>query len=262
MPPSNNSRVQRRSRNSFVSKPARPRSSSVRHMTSHVLPMDLTSALTFWLHHNIFIGTDSLHSERLEALTRVLNSLQRFAGERCPSNDLSRVADALQFLQEYLVSSETVSKSEWLTLLTRSGLRSSVTWSSQCRSSSSPFTCGLWLLFHSLAAHAAEDGSRNCEAIVTLVQMLFGCDACRDHFLTMTPTHTNLSRVEGMMWLWRTHNAVNLRLDSNERAATDSSTKTQRPTSIECPDCTEEGGWNLNRVAEWLLETYGPTCSR
>lgn len=240
--------------------------SSVRHMTAKALLTDVVSAITFWLHHNIFIGTENLEGERLDALTRVVDAMHLFAAKVCAKNDeVTNVANALQFLHEYLISSETVSKSDWSTLLQRSGLTSTVTWSAQCRESSSPFTCGLWLLFHSMTAHArsVDAASKTCGAIVTFVEKFFGCDACRDHFLTMVPNNTNnLTHIEGVMWLWRTHNAVNLRLDANERTATDSSTKAQRPTPIECPDCTDGVGWNLNLVAKWLIDTYGSTCPK
>lgn len=245
--------------------------SIIRIITGRVQTPDVSSAVVFWLQHNIFIGTDKLTGMRLAAFKQILASLQLFFFQLCAGaeeENVSAIFHSLQFIDD-AIPEAGILKTEWAPLLRSSSLNLALSWTNQCETSSSSFTCGLWLLFHSMLGHTqnSEQATAACQSIVALIRLFFGCDTCRNHFLEMVPDgERTISKDDAMMWLWRSHNNVNQRLDQNERIETGISTKMQRPNGAECSACqttTAGEDWDMNSVTEWLLDTYGPpaTCT-
>ena len=154
------------------------------------------------------------------------------------------------------------------------------------------YPCGLWTLFHTLIAHSADDPGAALNAIRLYVQFFFGCRGCAAHFLQMAkeglPKDAALllnsdgdgaggaaakepmpdgvhappatSAAAASLWLWRAHNAVNLRLNQTakeEQILTLGLRKMIYPDTITCPTCrTPSGKWIKEEVVSYLGETY------
>lgn len=150
------------------------------------------------------------------------------------------------------------SPEEWRALLTQSGVDA---WPSSwhaCNSSHAElhaYPCALWLLFHSLLAHASEpEALPSLHAVVGYIKEFFGCEDCRGHFMVlaaalekdvreMASEHEH-GRHRAALWLWQAHNHVNERLGAAE--LTDSAAaqfaefaKVQWPSRSLCPECRE-----------------------
>ena len=98
------------------------------------------------------------------------------------------------------------------------------------------------------------------------IRNFFGCTYCREHFLKMAASMESdvTTNEEGVLWLWRRHNDVNLRLhgDTTEDPR---HPKMQFPTYEQCQACHmsrpktmfESTGWNVDEVLQFLLSYYG-----
>ena len=166
------------------------------------------------------------------------------------------------------------------------------TWSHSCTRGdrSSGYTCGLWELFHIMTIGLVEwnnlipgddDWSyyRTEDAAQTLrnyIEHFFGCEVCRLNFLNAFEACAfdrcnRLTRragefddwIELPLWLFETHNAVNVRL-MKERAEREHRVPTKRdeidvqwPPREDCPVCWhEDGRWNQDKVFLYLRVTY------
>eukprot|EP00854_Cymbomonas_tetramitiformis_P006087 gene6087-7308_t len=72
------------------------------------------------------------------------------------------------------------------------------------------YSCGLWMLFHTLAAHSAADGGAMwMEGVRSFVSAFFNCNECRTHFLEQATTEDAKkvqTKRDAVMWMWATHN--------------------------------------------------------
>lgn len=134
------------------------------------------------------------------------------------------------------------------------------------------YTCGLWLLFHSLLA-GAEQTSLNpatvqlirtlqtppLETIRNTVRHFFGCQDCREHFLAVPVTAGDLVSPEAqMVWLWSAHNEATIRIGKEERAhSADSPPRSTWPSPMVCPQCYSTRGMLRGEVADVLRRFYG-----
>ena len=87
------------------------------------------------------------------------------------------------------------------------------------------YTCSLWELFHVMLAHATDrSAASDIDTIHDWIELFFGCKDCRDNFVEMAAEQeaqewrSMTTRGAAMLWMWRAHNSVNLRLKT-ERAA-------------------------------------------
>ena len=75
------------------------------------------------------------------------------------------------------------------------------------------YTCGLWLLFHSLAARVGGDtgGALWMAAVRGFMRTYFQCSDCSRHFEDMA-SQTDALAVgtpqQALLWSWRAHNRV------------------------------------------------------
>lgn len=104
------------------------------------------------------------------------------------------------------------------------------------------FTCGLWNLFHVLAARSDDSSAlSDLQVVRTAVLYFFDCEECRDHFEQIpTPDGDHLSRSEAQLWWWRAHNNVNDRVKRLEEQYDDGDPgfpKVQWPSESQCPSC-------------------------
>ncbi|KAK9868642.1 hypothetical protein WJX84_009818 [Apatococcus fuscideae] len=102
------------------------------------------------------------------------------------------------------------------------------------KSGSRGYTCGLWLLLHSLAARVEPSktgGAVWMSAIKGFVGRYFQCSDCAQHFMEMAsePAAAHVkTRKQAIIWMWSAHNRVNARLaeeDADSQAGDPASPK-------------------------------------
>ncbi|XP_078429267.1 sulfhydryl oxidase 1-like [Wolffia australiana] len=136
------------------------------------------------------------------------------------------------------------------------------------------FSCGLWILLHSLTVRVRDDESAlTFTTICDFIHNFFLCEDCRRHFYGMCssvgapPNNTR----KLVLWLWRTHNQVNERLIKEERESASGDPKfpkTVWPSSQLCPSCRHNavdgdrrGTWNEDEVFRFLGRYYGTSLA-
>jgi thiol oxidase len=149
------------------------------------------------------------------------------------------------------------------------------------------YTCGLWQLFHIMTIGVVEFNKMSnewtiistMEAADTLrdyISNFFGCEVCRVNFLAAYDAcaHDRCTRLikeagnipdwkELALWLWETHNAVNVRL-LHERGERDGRTVTQEdeinarwPSLRDCSPCwRDDGSWDEENIYQYLKLEY------
>eukprot|EP00164_Ancoracysta_twista_P002282 GFYU01003022.1.p1 GENE.GFYU01003022.1~~GFYU01003022.1.p1 ORF type:complete len:673 (+),score=171.20 GFYU01003022.1:149-2167(+) len=103
------------------------------------------------------------------------------------------------------------------------------------------YPCGLWLLFHSLTVNTdrqAECPTHTLKTIRYFVGEFFSCTYCREHFLERSKNVTSevFSWEDSVLWLWRMHNEVNMRLH-DDVSSDPQHPKINFPTPGDCPTC-------------------------
>ncbi|KAK9750367.1 hypothetical protein RND81_02G191400 [Saponaria officinalis] len=134
------------------------------------------------------------------------------------------------------------------------------------------FSCGLWVLLHSLSVRI-EDGESHLAFTTTceFIHNFFICEECRQHFSDMcsrVSSPFNKTR-DYALWLWDAHNTVNKRLLKEEAAAgteDPSYPKMIWPPKQLCPACYLSSpiddaknniNWNKDEVFKFLVTYYG-----
>ena len=128
------------------------------------------------------------------------------------------------------------------------------------------YTCGLWTMFHALAARApGEDGGVVWfDAIVGWIEHFFPCDDCRSHFLAMAGEVESgdvVTARDAQLWAWKAHNKVNARLAEREANGLGAGSgdpafpKTQWPDASACEACrapiTGAGARGEKKIVRW-----------
>jgi hypothetical protein len=166
-------------------------------------------------------------------------------------------------------------------------------WSAACSKGNpgSGYTCGLWEMFHTVTVGAVDYNrgtvsdknllktEQVARAIRDYVDHFFGCEVCRANFLKMFDV-CGFNRCERLnmeqqkdnqtawyelpLWLFETHNAVNLRLlrESAERTHRDVTKEdeiaVEYPPRIECSACwLGDGTYNKTVARQFLQYEYG-----
>ncbi|KAK0180923.1 hypothetical protein PV327_003253 [Microctonus hyperodae] len=132
------------------------------------------------------------------------------------------------------------------------------------------YTCGLWTMFHTLTVQYAiatdknhlntDVGEKVILAIYGYAKYFFGCSHCAEHFVYMAEKNNvteHRTADESVLWLWKAHNEVNLRL-ANDVTEDPEYPKIQYPSQKHCPVCRNANGtWNEPEVLNYLKEKYG-----
>jgi thiol oxidase len=126
------------------------------------------------------------------------------------------------------------------------------------------YTCGLWQLFHVLAAKMVQDrnGLRGMhgqaaearDRLHAFVRDFFPCEVCRNHFLKsydaceFRACDVDTGGAEVLQeWLWRLHNAV------TARVRTVAGSEPHWPPEAACTTCTSD---YTTAVSNFLVQTY------
>ncbi|KHN06736.1 Sulfhydryl oxidase 1 [Glycine soja] len=132
------------------------------------------------------------------------------------------------------------------------------------------FSCGLWVLLHSLSVRIDDGESQfTFNAICDFVHNFFICEECRQHFYKMCSSVSspfNKAR-DFALWLWSSHNKVNERLMKEEASlgtADPKFPKTIWPPKQLCSSCyvsfdqrNNKMEWNQDEVFKFLTDYYG-----
>lgn len=132
------------------------------------------------------------------------------------------------------------------------------------------FSCGLWILLHSLSVRV-EDGESHMAFTATceFIHNFFVCEECREHFYEMCSSVSspfNKSR-DYVLWLWTAHNKVNERLMKEEESLQTGDPKFPKniwPTKQLCPSCylpksKKDNNWDHDEVFKFLVSYYAKT---
>ncbi|XP_004496992.1 sulfhydryl oxidase 2 isoform X2 [Cicer arietinum] len=136
------------------------------------------------------------------------------------------------------------------------------------------FSCGLWVLLHSLSVRI-EDGESQFtfNATCDFVHNFFVCEECRQHFYKMCQSVSspfNKAR-DYALWLWNSHNKVNERLMKEEASLGTGDPKFPKtiwPPKQLCSSCylghdqrSNKIEWNQDEVYKTLTNYYGKTLA-
>ncbi|KAI4313833.1 hypothetical protein L6164_026782 [Bauhinia variegata] len=136
------------------------------------------------------------------------------------------------------------------------------------------FSCGLWVLLHSLSVRI-EDGESQFtfNATCDFIHNFFICEECRQHFYKMcTSVSSPFNKARDFaLWLWSAHNKVNERLMKEEASLETGDPKFPKmiwPPNQLCPSCylghdqkSNKVEWNQDEVFEFLRSYYGKTLA-
>ena len=230
-----------------------------------VQPQDLAAAVRFGLQHGVSVAFEN------DAVAAEAISSQRF--------QLNAAAEWLQLLQRLLKpSSQLISLAATLeqeTPITRAtwevqveqlqlwGFRGDSEWK-VCAGNLHEYPCGLWQLFHAITVASTDSSAvSDLQQISRFVALFFLCIPCQEHFAEAVKTMESqvVDRRSAILWLWRTHNSVSVRLaaDTAEKSAVVETAL--YPTVATCPSCREPTTgptveWDEQRVVLFLEETY------
>lgn len=143
------------------------------------------------------------------------------------------------------------------------------------------FTCGLWVSFHTFAVGLPElnngdSGLVLMEGLQAFASHFFLCQECALHFTALLESEAAKrvkTRRDAILWLWRAHNEVNVRLMEEEKIRASASSDPLHPKIIfpslqDCPKCrrqdrgtsetpTKDNDWDLDQIFYFLLRSYG-----
>ncbi|GKV42939.1 hypothetical protein SLEP1_g50291 [Rubroshorea leprosula] len=135
------------------------------------------------------------------------------------------------------------------------------------------FSCGLWVLLHSVSVRI-EDGESQFAftSICDFIHNFFICEECRQHFYEMcSSVKSPFSKAQDFaLWLWSAHNKVNERLKKEEASLKTADPKFPKiiwPPRQLCTSCyhsqssngNSEDNWNRDEVFKFLTSYYGKT---
>ncbi|KAK4763461.1 hypothetical protein SAY87_012899 [Trapa incisa] len=137
------------------------------------------------------------------------------------------------------------------------------------------FSCGLWVLFHSLSVRVDDGESQFAfTAICDFIHNFFICEECRQHFYDMCSSVSSPFKTgkDFALWLWNTHNKVNIRLKKDEASLGTGDPKFPKiiwPPKQLCRSCYKSRAgslddpnqidWAHDEVFKFLTQYYGTT---
>jgi hypothetical protein len=237
----------------------------------------------FALRNAIYMANGPLPKKARVAFENWLNLLHRAIP---PTSSLHSVVSALLDDFESIVANEAA-----LAELVSRFPPPKKKWSLGCThgKKGAGYTCGLWSLFHMVTIGVTEWNRLSLtdlsmaigveEAAVTIrdyIENFFGCEVCRTNFMAAFDScaHDRCHRLDNNatsmdkwrelpLWLFETHNSVNVRLlheegEREEFYPTPQDERDERwPARAKCLDCwLDDGGWVEDHVVEQLKHEY------
>jgi len=122
------------------------------------------------------------------------------------------------------------------------------------------FTCGLWSMFHTLAARTDDKSAMtDLQVVRDTIWYFFDCQDCREHFFQIPVTKDDVTnRREAQLWWWNAHNVVNRRVKKLEEQYEDGDPeypKIQWPSPAECSECRTKHTSTGNATKTVFLKT-------
>ncbi|XP_051144700.1 sulfhydryl oxidase 2-like isoform X2 [Andrographis paniculata] len=139
------------------------------------------------------------------------------------------------------------------------------------------FSCGLWVLLHSLSVRVSDGETEMAfTTICDFIHNFFICEECRQHFNEMCSSVSNPFKKSRdlILWLWKAHNKVNERLMKEEASADTGDPMFPKmiwPARQLCPSCyrsksskdddKNEIDWDEDEVYKFLIGYYRETLA-
>lgn len=244
---------------------------------------DATLSFDFAMRNSIFMTNDALTNEQ----SKVLRNWLDIVNKSIPVS-MKAVKEDVMTLEHHF-DEITVSEDN---LLKHISAKTKNSWSENCSKGvmGVGYTCGLWELFHvvtvgivqwNIMAHDRISTLDAADILKDYIENYFTCDECRKNFVTMYEScqfqrcerlSTNVSNEEEInwkqlpLWLWETHNDVNVRLLHEERKAAGllkatfaEEQQARWPSKNDCYKCwLDGGGWKEDEVYKYLSSHYWP----
>ena len=247
--------------------------------------IDSASSLTFALRTSIFMTNNALSPKQEEVFQDWITLLSKTLPRK---QDVMK--DSLHQIELILSNMDSIVKSEDNLLQVLKQTKHDEKWTSSCKAG---YTCGLWQLLHMVTIglvhynDSIESGITSNTAISTMdtaekirnyIEYYFTCDECRKNFVQMYEAcrfnrcdrlsynpGTSSEWKQLALWLWETHNDVNIRLLHENRAVEGVESQVTAieeqharwPSTSDCPACWQEGGgWNEDVVYDFLDSFY------
>lgn len=218
---------------------------------------DAWTSVRFAFDNEVFLGTNVLDGSALDSLRGLLHVLNLSFPGATGRKAFGHLLSEVQPLEQ-------ISMQEWKSKVVRyihPLVEDPKVYNYRmCPDDPGSYTCGLWSLFHLLSVKSGEgevSPAMTMEVIHHFVEYLFGCETCRNHFLASYDSCAfgrceigeSMDNRALVLWLWRLHNAVNIR--------TALETTSARPldlTDVLWPVCEE--CWDEEEVRNF--DTIGP----
>lgn len=233
----------------------------------------------------VFLEENSVLAEdKITALKKWLTELQM----TLPPWRIQTLLEALLGGPTQNFTASIEKEDTWQAILDRHPPRSTE-YSAACQLHESPYTCGLWTLFHIMSVGVVEfnrgiiheEGARifnledTTKSLRDFVQHFLLCEVCTDHFLHDYDTcqHERCNRFhdphkvgeehwrELPFWLLETHNAVNVRLQSEQKGRVTTAREQQTvmwPPVSNCPQCwpIHRGSFSAKQYNQTMMYNY------
>jgi thiol oxidase len=254
--------------------------------TRDALKADIHLSFDYALRYEVFTNTKMLSQEQQESLRNWLTLLTK----TLPSS-----WELVKLIQELIDNFIYIVKShDYLVAVLDEYPAPTERWSDSCSHGKEDegYTCGLWEMFHTMSIGMVEynkamafdeDRLLATETVANTLRdylfFFFGCSECVSNFikaydLCALDRCDRLSKIVRLdeaewlqlpLWLFETHNAVNVRLFQqranleNRRVTANDIQSVKWPPKSECKACwTGDGSWDAEYVYKILFLEYGP----
>ena len=261
-------------------------SNEVAAFSKHGVFQDATLSFNFALRSSIFMTNDALTDKQAAVLKKWLDLLHK---------TVPTTMKAVKYDVRGLIGNFDKVKESEENLIEQLEKNIGGEWTKNCskRKAGAGYTCGLWELFHVVTVGLVQWNIMSYNRVATTdaadmlrdyVETFFQCDECRTNFSKMYDA-CQFQRCERLnsdisdeamgdwkqlpLWLWETHNDVNVRLFNEERksrglrpATFVEEQKARWPPKKLCKRCwLAGGGWNEEEVYKFLQSHYWPSDS-
>jgi len=234
---------------------------------------DLEKTVAFAISNEVGLQTVINGTEKLTALRHFLSTLLRWFPQHSQLTPL--ISASLDLVLE---ANTTLNTADLRDIFGDVNEKLSNTPWKACKGSNDRYggySCGLWMLWHQLTVAQYNDGAGEVgtvlKSMVEYVREFFSCLECARHFLQMVENGTRVqaevkSHEDQVLFLWRDHNKVNIRLRSESKQEDPAFPKIWYPSSEFCENCYNENidetnviadkDINKNAVLEFMLDMY------